>query len=85
MSQNVVISFVHDEEENIVMYPLNDPVHAPVAVPGLTKNLLSYWMAWNLHKAPVSFSFLDKDPVSKNEGIHVRMPRDEHVHIHLPC
>jgi hypothetical protein len=24
------------------------PVHAPVAVPGFTKNLLSYSMAWNL-------------------------------------
>lgn len=44
-------------------YPLNDPDHAPVAVPGLTKNLLSYWMAWKLHKAPVSTSWTDSDPI----------------------
>lgn len=60
-------------------HPLTEPIHAPVAEPGLTKKRLSYSTAWNLDNAEFRLIRCAK----RRKNARMCMSRDEHVDVEL--
>ena len=88
----VVANEVHFEADQELMrrqtHSVSVPLHAPVAVPGLRKNLPSYSVAWNLQESMPEQERLDSLLALHarcDEDILMCMSRDEHVDIHLSC
>lgn len=62
-------------------YPLNVPIHAPVAEPGFTKNRPSYSTAWNLCiRSATAVQETERGDsrvrVSRYEDVYIQLPRN---------